>query len=422
VIDNRRYLSVRVEESVKILLVDGNPTANPLDRSTFHLEAALLPQDDSLGAVSGRITPFEPRYVPWNQLSDVDWKDYSAVILANVSELPPEQVDALKAYVRGGGALIVFLGPDVQPEFYNKFFREGKESLLPGNLEVVRGDPRYPVYLEIADENHPIARYFAEHREVTHMARPLIAFYRYYQVGGVGRVAGPGEATPGVRVFFRYNDTEKSPAMFDTGYGSGRVVWVTSTADQEWNDLSIWPDFVVFLYETISYAVRFGMSSSNLEVGEVFRKTYPSSQYASEVLCLTPDSAGGRSARSVPKAMRNLAGGSEFELTHEETQVPGIYRLDLLRPSIPDGNSVEYFTVNVNTEESQLKSMTDEDFQTHYPELQYKVFDVSQRVRVAEEEKNLLRGREYWKWILAVVLMLAVAETIAAYLFGRRNR
>jgi hypothetical protein len=303
----------------------------------------------------------------------------------------------------------------VRPEFYNEYFRGEEESFLPGTLKEIRGDARYPVYLEVADGNHPVAKYFEEHKDVTHLQRPIVAFYKYYQVA---------DLDPKARLAFRYNDDEGNPAIFDNRYGSGRVLWMTSTADQEWNEFSVWPDYVVFLYESISYLVRFGMSSMNLKVGEVFRKVYPGSEYAPEVLLLAPDSGNHdiHRVQSIRKAMRNLPGGNDFELTHEDTGAPGLYKLDLLRSPDAGGNTTEYFSVNVDTEESDLKPMTEEDFRTHFPDLKYALLDPVASRRAAEGEKNLLRGREHSRLFLFGVLGLAVLETVLAYLFGRRAR
>jgi hypothetical protein len=120
----------------------------------------------------------------------------------------------------------------------------------------VHGDKRYPVNLQISDLGHPLVQYFSERKEVTHIERPVISFYEYYQVAPIA------PDLRGVRVAFRFNDAQKSPAVFDNAYGAGRVLWITSSADGQWNEFANWPDFVVFLYESISYLVKFGMSSS----------------------------------------------------------------------------------------------------------------------------------------------------------------
>ncbi len=426
-VDNRRYLTVKVEESVKVLLVDGEPAADPTERETFHLQVALEPEDDSMGALQGRFTPFDPRYVTPDQLGGVQWKDYAVVILAGVAEMHPDQAAALQRYVRAGGALMVFLGPNVRPEFYNQHWRGEEPFLLPAALGDVRGDKRFPVNLQISDANHPLTRYFDERKDVTHLQRPIISFERYY------RVAGISPDTPGVRVAFRYTDTEKSPAVFDNACGSGRALWVTSTADTEWNEFPNWPDFVVFLYESISYLVKFGMSSSNIATGDAFRRTYPASRYAPDILLTAPAPALGHleRAQGVRKAMKSLSGPagapaaaseSEFELVHEDTDAPGLYKLELTRPSGPEASSVEYFSANVDTGESNLRPMTPDDFRTVFQGLEYQDFDASKQIQEIQGERDLSRGKEYWRWVATCVLALLFLETVLAWLFGRRTK
>jgi hypothetical protein len=114
-VDNLRYLAIRVEDSVKVLLVDGNPSGDPTERATFNLQVALEPDDDSLAKVQGRFTPFETQYVTPDQVAGVDLKEHAVVILAGVAELDANALASLESYVRRGGALVVFLGPNVRP-------------------------------------------------------------------------------------------------------------------------------------------------------------------------------------------------------------------------------------------------------------------------------------------------------------------
>ncbi|HVR73553.1 MAG TPA: BatA domain-containing protein [Planctomycetota bacterium] len=417
-IDNTRYLIVRVEDNVKVLLVDGDPAADPTERETYNLEVALAPEDAEHGVVQGRFTPFEPRYVTPDQLNTVEWKEYAVVVFANVADLTVDQASLLKDYVRGGGALMVFLGSNVAPDAYHTLFRGEEPSLLPVKLEDIRGDKKYPVHLQIADVQHPLAAYFESHKDVTYIQRPIISFDTYY------RVSSFDSGNPSARVIFRYTDTEQSAAMFDNAYGTGRVLWVTSTADNDWNEFGSWPDYVVFLYEAMSYLVKFGLSSSNLETGEVFRKRYPAAQYASEVLLHLPEPIGGRGEKSsgVRKAMRKVPEGNDFEIVHEETEHPGLYRLDLLRPSTPGGDTTEHFCVNLDIAESDLKAMSQDDFHDAFPDLRHQVFDASARIEALKGEENLQRGQEHWMWFAAVVLGLLFLESALASYFGRKAK
>ncbi|MGQ9590061.1 MAG: BatA domain-containing protein [Planctomycetota bacterium] len=413
-IDNRRHLALRVYEDVRVLLVDGDPAMLPLDRETVHLEVALAPERGAEGA-SGRFTPYRTEYATVDELRELDLDGFALVVLANVADLPADRVEALKSAVRGGGAAMVFLGQNVRADFYNREF--GADGFLPGKLGEVRGDLRYPVYLEPADPSHPVVRYFEEHRDATHIHRPIIAFGEYMEVSGLDE----GGAS-GARVLFRFSDAARSPAAFDVGYGAGRVLWFTSTADQEWNEFSSWPDFVVFVHESASYLVRFGQSSLNLLAGETFRRTYPSSEYAPEVVLRTPEPISGdiRRSRNVQKALQPLPGAAEFELVHEDTEAPGLYRIELVRGGGASPDAVEHFAVNVDTSESDLAAMSDEDFRSSFEALRYEVFDASARARRAEGEAGTSRGREFWRWFLVLAFAFAAAETALAYLFGRR--
>lgn len=413
-IDNSRYLVVRVEDEVKVLLVDGEPDADPLERETFHLELALRPEDDALAGAGGHFTPFRPEYVTFDRLADVTLREYAVVALANVSAPADAEAEALRRYVADGGSLLVFLGDRVDAPDYNRLFGSGETPLMPFELVEVQGDPRYPVPLQPDDPAHPVSRYFLEHIEAMNLG--LISFGKYFTTRLGESVASS------LRVPFRYGDLERNPAVLDNGFGKGRVLWVTSSADIEWNDFAKWPDSIVFLYETISYLVRFGAESLNLEIGESFQKSYDASEYASEVTLYAPQerSEEFQQDSSVPKDMRELEVAGEFEITHDQTTLPGLYRLELERPNRPQPDTTEFFAVNVDTAEGDLRPILEEDLRTHFPEFAFRVFDPGEDLREAAQEQGMLRGREHARSFLYIVLGLLILETVLAYFYGRR--
>ncbi len=461
VVDNRRYLATRVEDEVEILLVDGDPAIRALERETFYLQVALEPRDDSMGALTGRVTPFLPVNQTADFLSDVPWKRYSVVVLANVAEIPKRELAGLERYVAEGGALIVFLGPNVRPEIYNStFYRAAAEAsppdgdasagdgvgLLPLRLKEVRGDDDFPVYLEFVDRAHPVARYFEEHKETTTLQRSLVPFYRYFLV------ERPDAESP-VRVVCQFSDLDKSPAVFDNPFGRGRVMWFTSTADQGWNELPVWRDYVVFLHEAIAYLVGFRHRTDNLRVGEPFERIYESSEFAAEVLLHAPplSSAGAgdvSSLRTFRRPMREIAKERRFRVTYDDTTVPGLYRLELNRgaarvdaadpgetdpgeadtgdgaaedAAVATTRSEQYFAVNVDNAESDLAGMTTDDFELAFGVRPVEA-DFSARLRRLEREKEQLRGVEYWPFCLGAAILLMLLETALAQIFGRRTR
>lgn len=413
VTDNRRHLVVEVREDIEILMVDGEPAIDTVERETFFLETALRPGegDDDLAP---RFSPFLPEYLTTDQLADIDWDRYSAAILANVDDVGAQAMLRLRRFVAEGGALMVFLGGNVDADRYNELFASEEEPLLPGRLREVRGDRETPVFIQFDDPSHPVARFFGEHEDRSYLAEAIVSFYRYFRLE-------PDEGRADLRVLARFNDLDGSPAIVDASHGQGRVLWFLSSADREWNDFAVWQDYVVFVHESLSYLLGFGARSRNLPVGAPFVGFWPSDEFASEVLLHTPPEEEEDLGTGVqPRlAMRELPGGGRFRVVFEATDVPGVYRLDLRRPRSSLEDSSEAFAVNVDPGEGDLRPVTADDFEralgvTAAP------FDVDERFRSLESQPGAARGQEYWRGVMWVVLGLLVAETILAWLFGRR--
>jgi hypothetical protein len=473
--DNRRYLAVRVREEAGILLVDGEPGGGPRDRETLYLLAALSPDSsEAPAAAEGRLTPYKPLVKSDHQLEELDLRDQVCVVLANVSELPDRFQRELEAYVRDGGALMVFLGKNVSPLYYNQeLFRQG-QGLLPLKLDEVRGDARSSFHLVPGESDHPLVRYFDERRDVTSIFQDLVEFRQFYRAVAVSSPPGPPEgaaassakpggppegaaatapaSTPGkakgpdparLRIPFRLSDPEGSPAVFDAGFGHGRTLWIASTADTEWNDLPKWPDFVAFLYQAIPYLVRFGETRINLSVGEPFRQVFEAADYAQEVTLIPPGADFssrplGESAGSIQKAMTKLEGENRFMVSHEETAVPGIYELRLRSlpggspAPLPEGSpaaarpsvrqSRQFFAVNLDPREGDLRALSPGELKEHFPSLKAQVFDAARELREIGQKKSLARGTELWRAVLWGALGLLLLETALAQLFGRNQR
>ena len=78
----------------------------------FFLKLALTADPGNKSAI--RVDTVSP-----SGLTGADFGKYPLVILANVESLPLPAVEALEGYVDRGGSLLVFLGDQVNPDFYN---------------------------------------------------------------------------------------------------------------------------------------------------------------------------------------------------------------------------------------------------------------------------------------------------------------
>ena len=427
VVDNKRFFTVDVRDEIEILLVDGDPAIDPLERETFYLQTALQPQDDAMTTLGGRITPFQPVNMTADLLRDVDWKRFSLVVLANVADVPESELRTLRSYVAEGGFLVVFMGSNVDPQTYNRLFHApGPERLLPFEVVEERGDSLSPVYLQFSEQSHPVADYFSRHKERTELHRALVPFYRFMKMG-----ADPAGKDSTARVFCRYNDLDRSPAVFDNPYGRGRVLWFTSSADDDWNEFPAWQDYVVFLYESIAYLVGFRRLNDNLGIGDEFLRFYESSRFAYDVQLHAPPLPGRgiSGSRTVPLAMRELEDSGKFSLAYGQTDVPGLYRLNLRQgqagiaeeeESASAKKTTEYFSVNVSTEESDLRGIDAAEMESHFGVVASQFLDYSEEVESRQEQTAQMRGRELWKYCLAAAIALLFLETALAQFFGRR--
>jgi hypothetical protein len=127
--------------------------------------------------------------------------------------------------------------------------------------------------------------------------------------------------------------------------------------------------------------------------------------------------------------MRELDDPGRFSITYGQTDIPGLYRLDLNRSlegsDVPPGdaaksNSVEYFSVNISTDESDLRGIADSELGTHFEVQPEQFLDYSEKVESRRQEQKQLLGREFWKHCLAAVIALLLLETALAQFFGRR--
>jgi hypothetical protein len=121
--DNVRHAVVEVREFVSVLLIEGRPNLRDKPKGDgFYLRKLLTNQElDRIKIVDG--SPAD--------LEKLDLGQFVSIHLVNVPTLSDPQRDKLEAYVRGGGGLGLFLGPNVLPQQYNKVLYRGGTGVLP---------------------------------------------------------------------------------------------------------------------------------------------------------------------------------------------------------------------------------------------------------------------------------------------------
>ncbi|MFQ5648649.1 MAG: BatA domain-containing protein [bacterium] len=365
-LDNRYYFVVQSQAQSKILAVNGEPRRDAATDELFFMERAInLP-----GLAKYALVKALPK-----ELEKHDFKDYRAIILANVKDLSRSAVERLKYYVRGGGGLIVTLGDRVSPKIFNRQLQDLVPATL-SNRAFKSVEHDNGVILAEVDYQHPIFRLFADPGQ----SDPSMAeFYQYFY-------ARPMED----RAVLAYFD-DGSPAILERKVGAGKVVLFTSTIDTEWNNLPVKALYLPLLYQTLQYVASENKGQESLLVGNpVALRGYGFGPESNDKAVITRPS--GESVTD---------DGSMFDGTEE----PGIYELRREGGRRP----LAYFAVNVAARESDLSSATE-------IELQAKMTQVATEVQSAavadgrfmdQVEKN----QKLWRFGILLVLLMLVAET-----------
>jgi hypothetical protein len=157
--DDTYLFAFAVVPKLKVLLVNGNPSADPEADETLYLRAigdifdgsdedtaGKKPVKDSskVAALRELARSLDLREIREAAITEKELQDSSVVILANCGGLTDPQFGLLRDFVSGGGGLLIFPGDKVVPATYNtRFFQvpsAPKEFLTPVQMGPAQGD------------------------------------------------------------------------------------------------------------------------------------------------------------------------------------------------------------------------------------------------------------------------------------------
>ena len=218
--DNVRYAMLDSTSRPSLLLVTG---AGEPGRDAFYVQQALAAGE-----------PYQVTGISGARLSgpDAQLSPHAAVFLLSTRGLERRGRDALAAYVRAGGGLLIAAGPDIDAEVV-------ADVLGPAApLRVVPpADARpQPRTLAPADARHPIFQPFGS----SSATLGLVKFHSVAVIGGSG-----------CQTLARFTTGE--PALLDCPAGDGRAMVVASDLNNRWNDFPLHATFVPFLHEAVRY-------------------------------------------------------------------------------------------------------------------------------------------------------------------------
>jgi hypothetical protein len=232
--DNVRYAVLAGAGGPSVLIVGGSGTAA---RDAFYLQHALV----AGGGQSYRVSA-----IGGAQLSaDAGLASHAAVLLVSTRGLERRGREALAAYVRDGGGLLIAAGAEIDGDV-------AADVLGGSTLRIVTAGTRAePRALAPADLRHPVFRPFGGSSATLSLVRFLNAAH----------VDGAGCAT-----LARFTTGEK--ALIECPSGEGRVLVFASDLDNRWNNFPLHASFVPFVHEVVRYLSNPGTHASEVFVGD----------------------------------------------------------------------------------------------------------------------------------------------------------
>jgi hypothetical protein len=333
-LDNQRFCVMEIPADVPVLVVDGDPE----QRNARYLEYLFQP---------GRrvLTGVRPATEPISFLRDAPTLDpFHALYLLDIPRLDPQAMANVEQYVRNGGGVAFFLGPQTDLQFLREWWNSDR-GLFP--LPVERVDELMPLREGspgLIVEQHPVFRVLSGQRNTF---AEQIRFSHYVSA------ATNWKPTGSARVLARLHNA--APLVVEKRFGDGRVVAILSTLAPTWNTWAVQPTFVVVMLDLQAYLDSRQAPTTPHLVGTPIEFELPADKYQPEVEFLVP--GGERPRRTllhpVPPPPDGQLGGSYRILGKTETA--GIHE-GILR-ELTGGVRTRRVAVNVDPREGDLATI-----------------------------------------------------------------
>lgn len=235
--DDTYWVNFDRTTATRVLIVEPELTQVTELQVGHHLRTALRTLVEA-GHANLEIVRRSPEQVLREPIAEAD-----AIMLLQVPVLADGDLRMLEQRVREGAGLAVFLGPTVDPAFYNNRFHDPlrpNDSLLPAQL----GEP-------VQEQDHRLlAQIVADHPLFGGLSDPVYGdlestrFTRYFRIE-------PADGVQGLRTPARIGDS--TAAILERPFGLGRVLLFNTTAHDAWSDLPRRRSYVPLVNRLISH-------------------------------------------------------------------------------------------------------------------------------------------------------------------------
>ena len=400
-VDDARRLALVIADRIPVLVVKQRPSDVPFHDASYYLVRAL----DPVGTGSEFPWAIRPEEVTAGQFDAAALDTYDAVFLNNVSGLPAGRqaglpttaVSELADYVARGRTLVIFCGPEVDPQTYNRTFVEEvprQGGLLPARLKERVGDAVLKTTVEKVTQVRGQSPYLEDLVESADLYQDILV-YEYVRT----------EGAPADSVLARLSSGD--PFLLHKPFGRGHVLLFTSAATTDWTTFPIRNLFLPLMMRIVHLASRGQGQQHNILAGQPYETNfYPQVKEKAIVEVTGPLGPAGETASEQPETDLDLERGLN-RLAFEKTWNLGYYTYRLPQHRLPPG----IFATNPDGAESDLSEFSDEklrlDFGAKETHVAASLSDLVSRFETGAR-------RELWQYFLMICLLLAFCEPLIA--------
>lgn len=382
--DNVWHERVDVRDQVRVLLLSGTTTNEPLAGPLDFLELALAPH---MGAKTSLRDLIQTTRADARRLKTEELRGYEVIVVGDVSKFGRSDVlKALSTFVSDGGSLLVLPGDNASPEEYTKaWFNDGKGPLpssVAGQDHVASS--LSPARLRIERFTHPSLTYFNDARA---------AGLRDIEIRHWWKLSPDPKTTQTLLSLDR-----GTPLLIEKTFGQGRVLFSAITFDPEWSNLPLQPLFVPLAQRLITHlAVAGGESQSSAFVGQTLQRLLPDSAVENEYLFTAPDG-------NVTTLTPNEVDGRHI-LTTPVSESPGIGRI---RSKANPDRPASLALWNLDPAEGNLETYPESEIRALAERLSIAYANTTESYSQMDRDRRL--GAEIWQPLLALLLLLLFFE------------
>ena len=423
--DNRRSIAVDVIREIHVMLVDGDPSRQPLEGETDYLAVALSPF-----AFGGEEQPDAVRTSiirPSQMEREIQEQSPDIVVLANVAQILGKARESLVSFVNNGGSLILFDGDRIDVDSYNEpWSAEDATWNLParlgpwvGSINTQDGPP-----LPIGGRN-PLYSPWDILGEADQQPFADVDIHGYRQLSVDASVTENPDASdtdddvrsdsaPRDLPIVLWTAANGDPLAVSATRGLGRVVQFAIAGDTASTTLPLRMVYLPMMQQLV-LDLAGSRKQTNVDIGDGF--SVPVTELAAQI----PE--GQQLDKSRPATYwLEPPGGPEIEIRPREeptphlavarTEAPGPYRL---RKETPLQDSVNITTstmrlVEVPAMESRLRDADPSRLAAAADLMGANVYTEIESLQSDDQHRRF--GREIWRWLLVALLVVLVAELL----------